>query len=70
MKREKQGKVISDELIDEMLQGRTAEDVNVLLNQFTEAVLERALRRDDPASGLRQARPRRGKQRQSELLRQ
>jgi transposase-like protein len=43
MKREKQGKVISDELIDEMLQGRTAEDVNVLLKQFTKAVLERAL---------------------------
>ncbi len=44
MKREKQSKAISDELIDEMLkQGRTAEDVNGLLKQFTKAVLERAL---------------------------
>jgi putative transposase len=44
MKREKQAKAISDELIDEMLkQGRTAEDVNGLLKQFTKAVLERAL---------------------------
>jgi hypothetical protein len=40
MKREKQAKPISDELIGEMLkQGRTAEDVNVLLKQFTKAVL-------------------------------
>jgi putative transposase len=44
MKREKQEKPISDELIDEMLkQGRTAEDINGLLKQFTKAVLERAL---------------------------
>jgi putative transposase len=44
MKREKQAKPISDELIDEMLkQGRTAEDVDGLLKQFTKAVLERAL---------------------------
>jgi putative transposase len=44
MKLEKQAKPISDELIDEMLkQGRTAEDVNGLLKQFTKAVLERAL---------------------------
>lgn len=44
MKREKQAKPISDELIDEILkQGRTAEDVNGLLKQFTKAVLERAL---------------------------
>jgi putative transposase len=44
MKREKQAKAISDELIDEMLkQGRTAEDVNGLLKRFTKAVLERAL---------------------------
>jgi len=44
MKREKQEKPISDELIDELLkQGRTAEDVNGLLQQITKAVLERAL---------------------------
>jgi len=44
MKREKQEKPISDELIDEILkQGRTAEDINGLLKQFTKAVLERAL---------------------------
>jgi putative transposase len=45
MKREKQNKPISDELLDELLkQGRTAEDVNGLLQQITKAVLERALR--------------------------
>ena len=44
MKREKQNKPISDELLDELLkQGRTAEDVNGLLQQITKAVLERAL---------------------------
>lgn len=44
MKRQKQEKAISDELIDGMLkQGRTAEDVNALLKQLTKAVLERAL---------------------------
>jgi putative transposase len=44
MKREKPEKPIRDELMDEMLkQGRTAEDVNGLLKQFTKAVLERAL---------------------------
>ena len=44
MKREKQERVISDELIDGMLkQGRTPEDVNALLKQLTKAVLERAL---------------------------
>jgi len=44
MKRQKQEKPISDELIDEFLkQGRTAEDVNGLLQQITKAVLERAL---------------------------
>src|SRR5665213_11950 len=62
MKREKQAKPISDELIDEMLkQGRTVEDVNGLLQQFTKAVLERALQgemtehlgyaKHDPAGG-------------------
>ena len=44
MKRQKQEKPISDELLDELLkQGRTAEDVNGLLQQITKAVLERAL---------------------------
>src|SRR3982074_855885 len=44
MKRQKVDQPISNELIDEMLkQGRTAEDVNVLLKQLTKAVLERAL---------------------------
>jgi len=44
MKREKQEKAISDELIDELLkQGRTAEDINGLLKQLTQAVVERAL---------------------------
>jgi putative transposase len=44
MKREKKEKPISDELLDELLkQGRTAEDVNGLLQQITKAVLERAL---------------------------
>jgi putative transposase len=44
MKREKQEKPISDELLDELLkQGRTAEDVQGLLQQITKAVLERAL---------------------------
>jgi len=45
MNREKPKKAISDELLDELLkQGRTAEDVNGLLQQITKAVLERALR--------------------------
>jgi putative transposase len=45
MKREKPKNPISDELLDELLkQGRTAEDVNGLLQQITKAVLERALR--------------------------
>jgi putative transposase len=44
MKREKQEKPISDEVIDGLLkQGRTAEDINGLLKQFTKAVLERAM---------------------------
>jgi putative transposase len=44
MKRQKQEKTISDELIDELLkQGRKPEDVNGLLKQITKAVLERAL---------------------------
>jgi len=44
MKKQKQEKPISDELIDGLLnQGRTAEDVNALLKQLTKAVLERAL---------------------------
>jgi putative transposase len=44
MKRQKQEKPTSDELIDEFLKsGRTAEDVNGLLQQITKAVLERAL---------------------------
>ena len=44
MKRQKQEKPISDELIDGLLkQGRTAEDINGLLKQLTKAVLERAL---------------------------
>ena len=44
MKKQKEEKPISDELIDKMLeQGRTAEDVNALLKQLTKAVLERAL---------------------------
>jgi putative transposase len=44
MKRSKEEKAISDELIDEMLKrGRSPEDVNALLKQFTKAVLERAL---------------------------
>ncbi|QOY91376.1 IS256 family transposase [Paludibaculum fermentans] len=44
MKRQKQDRAISDELIDEMLKhGRTADDVNGLLKQLTKAVLERAL---------------------------
>jgi putative transposase len=44
MKKQKEEKPISDELIDRLLeQGRTAEDVNFLLKQFTKAVLERAL---------------------------
>src|ERR1700761_8996013 len=44
MKRQKQEKPFSDELIDELLrQSRTAEDVNGLLKQLTKAVLERAL---------------------------
>jgi putative transposase len=44
MKRPKEEKPISDELIDEMLkQGRSPEDVQALLKQLTKAVLERAL---------------------------
>ena len=44
MKTEKQDKPISDKLLDELLSnGRTAEDVNGLLQQITKAVLERAL---------------------------
>ena len=44
MKREKQEKPISNEVIDELLKkGRTAEDVNGLLKELTKAVLERAL---------------------------
>src|SRR5947208_16337999 len=44
MKAQKATKPISDELIDELLKkGRTAEDVNGLLQQLTKAVLERAL---------------------------
>jgi putative transposase len=44
MKRQKQEKPISDELIDDLLKkGRTAEDINGLLKQLTKAVLERAL---------------------------
>ena len=44
MKKEKPTKPISDELLDELLkQGRTADDVNGLLQQITKAVLERAL---------------------------
>jgi putative transposase len=44
MKRSREEKAISDELIDEMLKrGRSPEDVNALLKQFTKAVLERAL---------------------------
>jgi hypothetical protein len=44
MKRQKQEKPISDELIDNLLKnGRTAEDLNGLLKQLTKAVLERAL---------------------------
>jgi putative transposase len=43
MKTQKKEKPISDELLDKMLsQGRTAEDINGLLKQFTKAVLERA----------------------------
>lgn len=44
MKKQKQDKPISDELIDELLkQGRKPEDINSLLKQFTKAVVERAL---------------------------
>jgi putative transposase len=44
MKRQKQEKAISDELIDGLLkQGRKPEDINGLLKQITKAVLERAL---------------------------
>jgi putative transposase len=44
MKAQKATKPISDELIDELLKnGRTAENVNGLLQQLTKAVLERAL---------------------------
>src|SRR3954464_12616330 len=44
MKKPKQEKPISDELIDALVkQGRRPEDINSLLKQFTKAVLERAL---------------------------
>ncbi len=44
MKKTKQASPISDELIDEWLkQGRTPEDVNGLLKQFTKQVVERAM---------------------------
>ena len=44
MKRQKQDKPFSDEVLDELLkQGRTVEDVNGLLKQITKAVLERAM---------------------------
>jgi putative transposase len=44
MKRQKQEKPISDELIDELLkQGSKPEDIHNLLKQFTKAVVERAL---------------------------
>ena len=44
MKKTKQASPISDELIDELLkQGRTPEDVNGLLKQFTKQVVERAM---------------------------
>jgi putative transposase len=44
MKKQKQEKPISDELIDGWLeQGRKPEDINGLLKQFTKAVLERAM---------------------------
>ena len=44
MKREKQEKLISYELIDELLKpGRTAGDVNGLLKEITKVVLERVL---------------------------
>jgi len=44
MRKQNQDKLISDELIDQMLKhGRTAEDVSALLKQLTKAVLERAL---------------------------
>jgi len=45
MKRQKQEKPFSDELIDQLLtkQGRTPEDIQDLLKQITKAVVERAL---------------------------
>jgi putative transposase len=45
MKTQKPSKPISNEAIDKLLEnnGRTADDVNELLRQFTKAVLERAL---------------------------
>src|ERR1700722_9243056 len=45
MKRQKQEKPLSDELIDQLLtrQGRTPEDIQDLLKQITKAVVERAL---------------------------
>jgi putative transposase len=44
MKKQKQAKPISDELIDTLLtQGQTSEDINGLLKQLTKAVLERAM---------------------------
>ena len=46
MKKERQQQPISDALIDEMLKqgGRTPEDINGLLKQFTKSVVERALK--------------------------
>ncbi len=46
MKKQKQEEPASHQLIDQMLvkQGRTPEDINNLLKQFTKAVLERAMR--------------------------
>ena len=42
--KQKQDKVVSDEMVDQWLkQGRTAGDINGLLKQITKAVLERAL---------------------------
>jgi putative transposase len=44
MKKQKQAKPISDELIDTLLtQGQTTEDINGLLKQLTKALLERAM---------------------------
>jgi len=49
MKRQKQEKAISDELIDGWLaEGRKPEDVHALLKQITKAVVERAMQRRPP----------------------